>query len=177
MAASLMTLPDALAALASALGAAQKDPTIGTDALTGLYKELLGRAPDAGGLKFWQDALASGVSLESIRADFIKGWEYQSLHPPGFAAGGDHVGGLRIVGENGPELEATGPARIFNASQTKSMIGGGNAELVAEVRALRAAVEKLQGPADRTAASSEDSTKLFKRVIRNDKLYVEDATA
>lgn len=41
-----------------------------------------------------------------------------------FAAGGNHSGGLRIVGENGPELEATGPSRIFNANQTKNMLSG-----------------------------------------------------
>lgn len=59
-----------------------------------------------------------------------------------FAAGGDHIGGLRIVGERGPELEATGPSRIFNANQTRSILSGAgsSADLVAEVRALRAEV-------------------------------------
>jgi len=41
---------------------------------------------------------------------------------PGFATGGDHAGGWRIVGENGPELEATGAARIFNAGQTRQIL-------------------------------------------------------
>jgi len=50
---------------------------------------------------------------------------------PGFAAGGDHLGGMRIVGENGPELEVTGPSRIYNAEQTRKMLvsqapSGGN---------------------------------------------------
>lgn len=67
----------------------------------------------------------------------------------GFAAGGDHKGGLRIVGENGPEPEATGPSRIFTASQTKAMLKGGNAsggfaEVVDELRNLRKQVEALQ---------------------------------
>lgn len=44
---------------------------------------------------------------------------------PFFARGGFHSGGLRIVGENGPELEATGPARYFSASQTRRMMGDG----------------------------------------------------
>lgn len=43
---------------------------------------------------------------------------------PKFALGGLHAGGLRIVGENGPELEATGPSRIYTAEQTASMLGG-----------------------------------------------------
>jgi hypothetical protein len=50
----------------------------------------------------------------------------QSLWPvPKFAAGGDFMGGLRLVGENGPELEMTGPSRIFNAGQTKNILSGG----------------------------------------------------
>mgnify|MGYP002717075195 CR=1 FL=1 len=43
---------------------------------------------------------------------------------PGFASGGDHSGGLRIVGEKGPELEATGPARIWSADQTRNLLSG-----------------------------------------------------
>ena len=43
---------------------------------------------------------------------------------PGFATGGMHRGGYRIVGEHGPELEATGSARYFSAHKTASMLGG-----------------------------------------------------
>lgn len=46
------------------------------------------------------------------------------LATPAFASGGMHRGGLRIVGERGPELEATGPARIWTADQTRSMLAG-----------------------------------------------------
>lgn len=51
---------------------------------------------------------------------------------PAFATGGG-------IGESGPQLEVTGPSRIFNANQTASMLngGGGNGELIAEVRQLR----------------------------------------
>lgn len=44
----------------------------------------------------------------------------------GFAEGGHHSGGLRIVGERGPELELTGPSRIFNAQQTRDILSGSN---------------------------------------------------
>ncbi|MFN7155085.1 MAG: phage tail length tape measure family protein [Acidovorax sp.] len=61
-----------------------------------------------------------------------------SVGIPAFAAGGMHSGGLRLVGERGWEVEATGPARIWNQQQIASaMSGGGNADLVAELRALR----------------------------------------
>ena len=39
-----------------------------------------------------------------------------------YAKGGDHPGGLRLVGELGPELEATGQSRIFNANKTQDIL-------------------------------------------------------
>ena len=48
----------------------------------------------------------------------------------GFAHGGFHQGGLRLVGEERPELEATGPSRIFSVNQTRDILsspkGGDN---------------------------------------------------
>lgn len=89
---------------------------------------------------------------------------------PGFATGGTHLGGLRIVGENGPELEATGPSRIYSASQTRAMMGGG-AEVVAELRALRAEnaalrqeVAEMKVWARKTAESTTSSDKTLKRI-------------
>ncbi|EAP79238.1 hypothetical protein [Sulfitobacter sp. NAS-14.1] len=43
---------------------------------------------------------------------------------PQFARGGRHFGGLRIVGENGPELEYTGASQIYNARQTRDLLAG-----------------------------------------------------
>ncbi len=67
---------------------------------------------------------------------------------PAFATGGAHTGGWRIVGENGPELEHTGPSHIFSNAQSKSMFGSGDdkvsQEIVMELRALRAEVTKLR---------------------------------
>lgn len=74
-----------------------------------------------------------------------------SVAVPQFAGGGLHGGGLRIVGETGWELEATGPSRIWNQQQIGQALsgGGGNAELVAAVNRLTAENAKL---ADRLAA-------------------------
>ncbi len=70
---------------------------------------------------------------------------------PGFAAGGQHAGGLRIVGEKGPELELTGPARIFSASQTAQLLqagaGGGGA-----LNLTYAPVIQIDSRADRAQA-------------------------
>ncbi len=63
---------------------------------------------------------------------------------PAFANGGMHRGGLRMVGDGGgPEIEATGPARLYSASQTRGLILGGNTDMQREMRALREEVEKL----------------------------------
>ena len=43
---------------------------------------------------------------------------------PAFADGGLFSGGLRLVGERGPELEVTGPARYYSAEQTVRMLHG-----------------------------------------------------
>ncbi|VVO44316.1 tape measure protein [Pseudomonas fluorescens] len=51
---------------------------------------------------------------------------------PAFARGGG-------VGETGPQLEVTGPSRIFNANQTAGMLRGGsdNAALLSELKQMR----------------------------------------
>jgi hypothetical protein len=82
---------------------------------------------------------ASSQSAEAIIADAVRAGSDRTAAGlgaviaaltgntiPAFAAGGMHSGGVRLVGENGPELEVTGPSRIFNASQTRGMLGGGN---------------------------------------------------
>lgn len=54
---------------------------------------------------------------------------------PAFAVGGLHSGGARIVGENGPELEFTGPSRII--SNRDFMEAMTNNKLSQEIAALR----------------------------------------
>jgi len=91
---------------------------------------------------------------------------------PAFAAGGYHAGGVRLVGEGGPELELTGPARIFNASQTQAMLRGsggesGSAAVVAELRELRTELQNLRAETRATAINTGRLEQLTKRVTRN----------
>lgn len=86
-------------------------------------------------------AASTGYNLSDIQALFA------NAGIPAFATGGDFAGGLRLVGERGPELEVTGPSRIFNAQQTASMLsgsGGNNQDLINEVRELRKEVAKAK---------------------------------
>lgn len=79
------------------------------------------------------------IPFPTTSPDFLGGgWGgrfMDNLQIQQFANGGLHNGGLRIVGENGPELEATGPSRIYNANQLSGMMGGG--ATAEEVKALR----------------------------------------
>jgi uncharacterized protein YqiB (DUF1249 family) len=43
---------------------------------------------------------------------------------------------MRLVGENGPELEVTGPSRIYNTAQTQSLLGGTGPDNAARLEAL-----------------------------------------
>jgi len=59
---------------------------------------------------------------------------------PGFADGGWHGGGARWVGERAPELEVTGPSRIYSYEQLMTAAGdaaAGGAATANELRALR----------------------------------------
>lgn len=68
--------------------------------------------------------------------------QFAAAGVPGFASGGLFAGGARVVGETGPELEVTGPARYYSASQTASMLRGGggtdrSSEILRELRDAR----------------------------------------
>lgn len=86
-----------------------------------------------------------------------------------FAAGGYHTGGLRIVGENGPELESTGPARYFTASQTKSMLSGGTgntARLEALMEGLTREMANLRIEARATAVTNAKMARSLEKFER-----------
>jgi hypothetical protein len=84
----------------------------------------------------------------------------------GFADGGYHPGGLRMVGENGPELELTGPSRILSARQSSTALLDGD-QLAAELRAVRAELTGLRddqrAQAGAIAANGTRTVSLLKR--------------
>lgn len=218
---STMTLAQAASSFQLSLSTAQANPLLSaTPAITQAYQDALGRVPDAAGLAYWQNQVASGTStadavssiknskeasidklyesllgrpadsaglafymgtgesLAQIAADLKASPEYKGKIP-GFASGGDHTGGWRIVGEDGPELEATGPARIFNARQTSGMLGqltgssSDNAALfTAALAKMQQTMEKLRAETRATAIHSAKTAGLLKRVIKNDTLDI-----
>jgi TP901 family phage tail tape measure protein len=91
-------------------------------------------------------AMAYGISVDEVRKNLIAGG---ATNLPAFADGGMHSGGLRIVGERGWELEATGPSRIWNQDQLADALVGKESgssydvEIVAELRAIHATNEQM----------------------------------
>jgi hypothetical protein len=85
---------------------------------------------------------AANQKLADAQAEYgalIARYESTFGSTPTYASGGLFSGGLRIVGEQGPELEFTGPSRIYSNSDSKKLLNID--ELVAEVKALRAEVK------------------------------------
>lgn len=73
------------------------------------------------------------------------------IEVPAFAAGGKFGGGLRMVGEFGPELEVTGASHIYSAGQSRDIMG----DLIGEMRNLRAENAALREIIDRRLALIE----------------------
>ena len=59
-----------------------------------------------------------------------------------FALGGYHSGGLRMVGERGPELEMTGPSRVMSNNDTRRMLQ--NPDLVEAVKSMKQEISELR---------------------------------
>lgn len=55
---------------------------------------------------------------------------------PGKATGG-RTSGLTWVGENGPEIIATGGAQVYSAAQSKAIMSGTGSSVAEEVKELR----------------------------------------
>ena len=77
------------------------------------------------------------------------------------------MGGVRLVGEQGPELEFTGASRIYSAQKTKARLAGGGAGMIAELQALRQDMAMLRAEARATAINTGRQADLMKRVTRN----------
>ncbi|MDQ1920551.1 hypothetical protein, partial [Massilia pseudoviolaceinigra] len=179
---SVKSLADAIKEFTAAVKGVKDTPS--ALSVEGLFQQVLGRKGQQSGIDFWKKAYGDTVDGGEL-ADFTKAaqpeldakkngkWaEFLRSHGvPGYATGGDFGGGLRLVGENGPELEATGPARIFNAGQARSMLSGGSPELLEEVRRLTAtvarqqvALERQQEALDKTATNTKRLADAFETV-------------
>jgi Ca2+-binding EF-hand superfamily protein len=88
----------------------------------------------------------------------------QIRNVPQFATGGMHMGGARIVGERGPELEVTGSSRIYNNGDTMSMLS--NAPVVSELKQLRREIASFRDEQRQLGIQTSRNTERTTRVLR-----------
>lgn len=128
------------------------------DALAGKYHAFDGTGDLRGLLESIKAAGGSLSDLSALSGLYESDWRKaaESVGMPAFAGGGLHSGGIRLVGERGPEIEVTGPARYWSSAQTQAMLSGagGSDALVQEVRLLREQVRELSAAAVRTAQNT-----------------------
>lgn len=99
-----------------------KDEIARLDSLSKGYHAFDGTG-DLEGLKKWAaDNKVTPSELSGLSGLYERDWG-KVLGLPGYAGGGSFGGGARIVGEYGPEVETTGPSRIFTAQQIASAAG------------------------------------------------------
>jgi len=119
-----------------------------------IYQEELGRASDAAGMAWYLGNLAAGkTDIGMIRQNInksIEGTQFDETGIPKFASGGSHSGGWRMVGENGPELEYTGPSQVFSNSRSREMLD--NRAVVAELQSMKPMLVSIARSTGRTAA-------------------------
>jgi len=84
---------------------------------------------------------------------------------PGFANGGMHSGGWRMVGERGPELEYTGPSQITSNSASRSLVD--NSEMVAELRRLNDRIDQIAAYQKQTTINTGNTSHDIKDIARN----------
>lgn len=138
--------------------------------LTGFIDMLRKMAAEAAAARIFDKLLgtknSAGVSTGGLLGGFLDGILGSSTKgatdatmkftggPGWFASGGDFGGGYRVVGEQGPELEVTGPSRIFNAQQTKDMLSKGSNTTVNNVT-IQVQAAKGDNPSDVGSKAAE----------------------
>jgi hypothetical protein len=108
---------------------------------------------------------AYGVGADDMRKLF------EDHGIPAFARGGSHLGGVRLVGEEGPELEVTGASRIYSAGQTRDMLsqiagGGSSTEMARAMERLALAVESQGARLGDIGQHTRDTADVLLRVTR-----------
>jgi len=144
------------AAAAAAAAAAAKDPSvIRAEQIAQIYRDILGREPDAAGLEYWMRSDQGDIA--TIRANILRNKQ------AGAAATGGYVSpGMMLVGEEGPELvNFRSPGMVYSSAQTQSLLGGSGGEnIIGELRSMR---EDQRAQAKAVVALQSRMTRVIER--------------
>ncbi|WP_411975918.1 tape measure protein [Sulfitobacter faviae] len=152
-----MSLEEALANFEAAQAAA--NPALGP--IEQIYKDVLGRSADAAGLAFYRGLLNSGaLTIDQIRADIAGSNEAITGNVPSFAGGGYTGNAPRSGGLDG---KGGFMAMLHPQETVTDHTQGGNGELVAELRRLRAEVAELKAINITTARNTGKSAALAQK--------------
>lgn len=141
--------------------------------LEAVYQVALGRGVDPSGMASWTAELASGRVTYATLLDTIANAAKangEKVKIPGYASGGMFGGGWRVVGEQGPELEATGRSRIHSASATQGIFAGAFDELVEEVIELRETMKSHLFAIAKSTSKTANNTDLLPRKLEEELL-------
>ena len=124
---AIVSLESAIFALAQAAGESAADaatPGGGGGGLSYIEAKTqqLNRIEQGGRSNWTIDQTAQAIADAGLTLEehYERYGQFENI--PGFANGGAHAGGWRVVGERGPELEYTGPSRIMSNSDTRAMM-------------------------------------------------------
>lgn len=154
---AVLTVTDAINALAGTMGTAGT-PVVNasqTGALASLYQSILGRAPDAEGLKYWQQQMSSGASIGDIAKAISLSEEALSMKGlaapaplPDFSRMGTVdmaplVTEIKRLNDEVARLRADAERQTGDAIQANAMAADSSAEKIATatVEATRAAAQ------------------------------------
>ncbi len=122
------------------------------------------------------DYISSNVR-DSAQARYLRGLEMvgntsalKRLGIPGYASGGYHPGGARMVGERGREIEITGPSMILSNPITEAIMGrrgndgAASAAVVDELRGLRSGLDNLRAEVRAVVVQTAKAADIWERV-------------
>jgi tape measure domain-containing protein len=121
----------------------------------------IGRRPEIRGANPTYVALQEDIRRAT---EELAALEAQINNIPRYAAGGAHMGGVRMVGERGPELEVTGPSQIHSNASTMEMLS--NAPVVSELKNLRRELAAMRDEQRQLGIQTARNTERTYRVLR-----------
>lgn len=161
-----------------------------------IYKNVLGRDADIGGLNYY---VSSGLTTSQIEASikesaeaaaraistdvqntFLQGVASsvgQTTNIKAYADGGYYSGGLALVGEKGPELiNFSNPGMVYTAAQTSNLLAG-SGDLEGAFEALRQEVVMLRAETRAVVSNTSKSAKLLDRAMPDGQSILVTTTA